>query len=72
VALPSEAGLARNPRFHLNAIKVGADLRVCPGRTRRFAPTTPEYVGFGRGRPACLPLTKVALRFHLGLFTFSG
>ncbi|RKZ64327.1 MAG: hypothetical protein DRQ99_15605, partial [Candidatus Parabeggiatoa sp. nov. 3] len=34
--------------------------------TRRFAPTTPEYVGFCRGRPACLPLTKVALRWNLG------
>jgi len=49
-----------SPRWNLNATFVK------PGRTRRFAPTTPEYVGFGRGIPPRKPLTKVALMFHLG------
>jgi len=41
-----------SPRWNLNATFVK------PGRTRRFAPTTPEYVGFGRGIPPRKPLTK--------------
>jgi|GEM_PF-5083081 len=36
------------------------------------SPLQPRHdVGFGRGRPPRKPLTKVALRLHLGLFTFS-
>ncbi|RKZ39591.1 MAG: hypothetical protein DRR16_17395 [Candidatus Parabeggiatoa sp. nov. 3] len=36
------------------------------GEHARAAPTTPEYVGFCRGISACLPLTKVVLRWNLG------